>query len=688
MVSLLDNARVLVIKLDQVMPTGLDEAACHSLFAELKAGEEDPTVSAIVLAGEEKTFFDRGCFCDENVSSSTVEAFGNLIEKIDACAKPVVAAIQGQARNHGLELALACHARVSDASAQVGFDYIDFGLIPGSGGTQRLPRLIGMDAAFDLIQSGRIRTVHELKKSGLFDLVSTDGSRKDVERIAQELASQLAASNKFLRTRDRTIDPMKAESILDEKFLKLNSRQQLQSVYPALKEVLLKASGLLEDGLSKERELFKTLSIDSQSRALCHQYKAEQEAVQMPVALCVSPREIRSVAVIGAGTMGTGIAIAVLDAGYEVILVEQSTEALERGRIRIQAHYKDRVASGKMVAIKAADVQQRLLPTTDWQLISRADLVIEAVFEELGVKQKVFIQLDAVAKPGAILATNTSYLDLDAIADVTSRPHDVIGLHFFSPANVMKLVEVIRGAHTSPEILATGMEFGRKLNKVPVLCGNAFGFIGNRIYNAYRKQCEFMLEDGAWPEEVDQAITGLGFAMGPFSVADLSGLDIAWRMRKAQAATRDPRERYVPILDRLCEQGRLGRKTELGYYSYQNGVRNQVTDAVVRAVIENARSERGITPRTLDPVSIQRRALLAMVNEAALLLSENVAARAGDIDVVMVQGYGFPRWLGGPVFWAHQQDRSILDKELDRLIAESGFGAVRSSSAMVDALLA
>jgi 3-hydroxyacyl-CoA dehydrogenase len=331
-----------------------------------------------------------------------------------------------------------------------------------------------------------------------------------------------------------------------------------------------------------------------------------------------------------------------------------------------------------MKAAVAAAHEARLTPSIDWTMLGQVDLVIEAVFEELAVKLEVFKKIDAHARTGAVLATNTSYLDVDSIANATSRPRDVLGLHFFSPANVMKLLEVVRGTQTAPDVLATGMALGRTLKKTPVQTGNAFGFIGNRIYNAYRKQCEFMLEDGALPEEVDAALEDFGFAMGPFKVADLSGLDIAWRMRKAAAATRDPRERYVGILDALCEQGRLGRKANAGYYTYNDGKISKTTDAVVRQVIEAASLNRGITRRSFTPEEIQRRALLAMVNEAALLLAEGVATRASDVDVVLVQGYGFARWQGGPIFWARQQERSALQSEVQELAHQSGWGFVQA----------
>jgi len=411
----------------------------------------------------------------------------------------------------------------------------------------------------------------------------------------------------------------------------------------------------------------------------------KREATRPPAGMNAAPRPVGNLVVIGAGTMGSGIAIAALDAGLTVLLLEQDDAALARGRQRIGDHYRDRVASGKLNAAVAAGNESRLGTTTNWQRLAEGDLVIEAVFEDLAVKQEVFRRIDAHARQGAVLATNTSYLDIDAIATATSRPQDVLGLHFFSPANVMKLLEVVRGANTAADVLATGMAIGVKLKKTPVPCGNAFGFIGNRIYNAYRRQCEFMLEDGAWPEDVDNALTAMGFAMGPFAVADLSGLDIAWRMRKSQAATRDPRERYVAILDKLCERGRLGRKSGAGYYVYADGKQSRTTDLTVRGLIEQASATRALPRRTIAPETIQRRALLAMANEAALLIAEGVASRPEDVDVVLVQGYGFPRWEGGPVFWARRQDRERLDADLRQMAKEVGHGFELGN---LDALLA
>ena len=433
----------------------------------------------------------------------------------------------------------------------------------------------------------------------------------------------------------------------------------------------------IDDGLADERALFQRLRVSREAFALRHQFFAERDSAKHPSLEGAVPRAVQCIAILGAGTMGSGIAIAALDAGYKVLLLEQQADALERGANRIHAHYAGRVQAGKLKAAVAAANEARLSPGLDWPRIAEADLVIEAVFEELAVKRQVFQRIDALARPGAVLASNTSYLDLDAIAAATSRPQDVIGLHFFSPANVMKLMEVVRGTASAPDALATGLAIGRKLKKLPVLTGNAFGFVGNRLYAAYRRQCEFMVEEGAWPEQVDAALEAFGFAMGPFAVADMSGLDIAWRMRRAQAATRDPAARYVHIADRLCEAGRLGRKTGAGYYHYAEGASRPKVDAAVHALIDQARRDKGITARALPDAEIQRRALLALVNEAALLLGEGVAERATDVDVVLVNGYGFRRWEGGPVFWARERGAGALQVDLDELAAVSGAGFVR-----------
>jgi len=641
----------------------------QGLSAAIAQLQAQPELRAGVIIGGGTTF----------VAGSDLREFGQplqdpqmpaVIARIEACSKPIVAALHGAALGGGLELALACDARIALAGTLLGLPEVTLGIIPGAGGTQRLPRRVGVARAIQMICSGERITADKALALRLVDEVVAS----DLQAHAMALAQRLAGRK--CRIRDEQVPTEDATAIEQAEQAALRAGKRRPAVLAAIDAVKNAARLALDEGLAQERSVFQQLRVSTEAFALRHQFFAEREAAKLPAALRAAPRPVQTVAVIGAGTMGSSIAICALDAGLNVILLEQDEAALQRGQQRVAEHYQGRVAAGKVQAAVAAASEARLSPTTDWAQLGRADLVIEAVFEDMDVKQDVFRKIDAHARPDAVLATNTSYLDVDAIAGLTARPQDVLGLHFFSPANVMKLLEVVRGQQTAADVVATGMALGKKLKKLPVLCGNAFGFIGNRIYNAYRKQCEFMLEDGAWPEDVDKALTDFGFAMGPFAVADLSGLDIAWRMRKAQAATRDPRERYVAILDQLCEQGRLGRRSGAGYYSYPDGKQVKTTDAWVRGIIEQASRQRGITRRALDATEIQRRALLAMVNEAALLLAAGVASRASDIDVVLVQGYGFPRWEGGPVFWARQQDRAQLAQDLQRLAPESGHGFV------------
>lgn len=446
---------------------------------------------------------------------------------------------------------------------------------------------------------------------------------------------------------------------------------------PQLPAVIAALNLPMDEALARELAVFQELRVSREAKALRHLFFAESESAKHPRLAGVAPRSIDFIAILGAGTMGAGIAIAALDAKYRVLLLERDEPALERGCQQIRDHYAARVEAGKLDPAAASERQARLESSIDWGRLAGVDMVIEAVFEDLAVKQDVFRRLDGVMRPGAVLASNTSYLDLDAIAGASSRPWDVVGLHFFSPAHVMRLLEVVRGAATAPDVLATGIEVGKRLRKLPIITGNAFGFIGNRIYAAYRRQCEFLLEEGANPEQVDAALESFGFAMGPFAVADMSGLDIAWRMRKSQAATRDPKARYVHIPDRLCEAGRLGRKTQAGYYRYEPGSKGRKVDPAVHAIVDQARVGAGIVPRSLSDDEIQRRTLLAMVNEAALLLGEGIAERASDVDLVLTNGYGFPRREGGPVFWARERGREALEKDLDWLVEVSGPVLVR-----------
>ena len=579
--------------------------------------------------------------------------------------------MHGVALGGGFELALGCDARVASPGTVVGLPEVTLGIIPGAGGTQRLPRIVGVPGAIQMICSGERVASEQAVKMGLIDR-EVEG---DLRAAAVAHARSLNGAKS--RVRDRSVPASEADAIANASAAALKAGKARPAVRAAIEAVVAASRLPIDEGMATERAAFQELRVSREAFALRHQFFAERDTAKQPSLADVAPRAVQQIAVIGAGTMGSGIAIAALDADFDVVLLEQDAAALARGADRIRDHYAGRVQSGKVSSADAARREARLRATTAWNDLAEVDLVIEAVFEELDVKREVFARIDGIARSGALLATNTSYLDVDAIARATSRPDDVIGLHFFSPANVMRLVEVVRGAKTAPDALATGLSVAKRMRKLPVVTGNAFGFIGNRIFSAYRRQCEFMIEEGALPQEVDAALESFGFAMGPFAVADLAGLDIAWRIRRAQAATRDPDARYVHIADRLCEAGRLGRKTGAGYYRYETGSKGRQPDPFVDALIGQASKEKGIIRRPLASEEIRRRAMLAMVNEAALLIGEGVAERATDVDVVLVAGYGFPRWEGGPVFWARERGHDALQQDLDWLAERSGPGFVR-----------
>ena len=665
------DADVAVILIDNPPVNAGSAEVRVGLLSAIRSVQADPQYRAAVLMGAGSTF----------IAGSDLREFGQLlqepqlptvIEAIEACGKPVIAALHGAALGGGFELALGCDARIAQAGAVVGLPEVTLGIIPGAGGTQRLPRVVGMARAIRMICTGERIPSEQALEMGLVDAVTTG----DLREAAVSFARQ-AVGKTLLRERPL---PFSDEAEIEAAAAQARKAgRNRPAVLAAIEAVRACATLPFEDALGLERGAFQALRLSREARALRHIFFAEREAGKLQPAPEAGPRPVQHIGVIGAGTMGSGIAIAALDAGLSVLLLEQDAAALERGVARIREHCESRAAAGKISRKTASDCLARLQASTDWAVLGACDLVIEAVFEDLAVKREVFSRLDRFARPGAILASNTSYLDLDAIAEATARPQDVIGLHFFSPANLMRLLEVVRGRATAPDVLSTGLALARRLRKQPVVTGNAFGFVGNRIFSAYRRQCEFMLEEGALPEQVDAALEAFGFAMGPFAVADLSGLDIAWRMRKSQAATRDPKARYVRIPDLLCEAGRLGRKSGAGYYLYEaaGGNSRGRPDPRVRALIESTGLAAGLERRTLAAEEIQRRALLAMVNEAALLLAEGVAQRPGDVDVVLANGYGFPRWEGGPVFWARERGLEALCADLQWLAELSGPGFVQ-----------
>lgn len=663
------DGEIAVVVIDHPPINAGSAAVRQGLMAAIETLRNDDTLKGAVLIGAGSTF----------IAGSDLREFGQplsepqlpaVIAAIEACGKPVVAALHGAALGGGFELALGCDARVATPGAVVGLPEVTLGIIPGAGGTQRLPRVVGIPRAIRMICSGERMPAQAALEAGLVDQIATG----DLRGAAVAHARQLNGKKHLLR--ERAVPSAAGADVAEAASAALKAGKRRPAVQAAIDVITATAQVGIDQGLADERAVFQRLRISREAFALRHQFFAERDSAKHPTLGDVTARAVELVAVIGAGTMGSGIAIAALDAGCRVLLLEQDAAALERGAQRIHEHHASRVQAGKLSAGTAEGCEARLMTSLDWTELAKADLIIEAVFEELGVKQQVFQRIDAVARPGAVLASNTSYLDLDAIAAATSRPQDVIGLHFFSPAHVMKLMEVVRGQASAPDALATGLAVGKRLKKLPVLTGNAFGFIGNRLYAAYRRQCEFMVEEGPWPEQVDAALQAFGFAMGPFAVADLSGLDIAWRMRQAQAATRDPQTRYVHIPDHLCEAGRLGRKTGAGYYRYPDGSKGPQVDEAVHALIAQARADKGLQPRELGDDEIVRRALLAIVNEAALLLAEGVAERATDVDVVLVNGYGFPRWEGGAVFWARERGADALQDDMRWLAELSGPGFV------------
>ncbi len=643
----------------------------NGIVAAIEKITGDSDITAAVLIGAGTTF----------IAGADIKEFGKplrdpqmpaVVAALEDCPKPVVAAIGGASLGGGFEVALGCDARVATKTSVVGLPEVHLGIIPGAGGTQRVPRIVGVARAIELISSGRRVHADEAARLGLIDAV-VEG---DLRAFAVAHARSLGGRKR--RIRDLTIpadagDAVNAAALAAQKTAKRNP-----AITEAIKIVQRAALLPIDEGLVEERTVFQRLQVSETAAAARHLFFAERAAGRVSGTQYAKPRDVASVGVVGGGTMGAGIAAAFSDAGFPVILIERDKDAVQAALGRIRATYDRSVSSGRIGADEAQKRAARITGSQDYAALGTVDLVIEAVFEDLAVKRDVFTKLDSVLKPGAILGSNTSYLDLDQLGATTKRPQDVVGLHFFAPANVMRLLEVVRTKATSGETLATALAVAKKIRKVPVVARVCEGFIGNRIYAAYRRECEILLEEGAYPEQVDAALEAFGFPMGPFAVTDLSGLDIAWNTRKRLAATRDPRERYVPILDRLCEMGRLGRKAGAGWYTYAADAKRGVMDAKVHTLIDDVSKEKGIARQTFTPEQLQARVLGALVNEAALVLEDGIAERAGDIDLVLVNGYGFPADRGGPLFWASRRPRADLDRMIDDVANDIGFGFRRT----------
>jgi 3-hydroxyacyl-CoA dehydrogenase len=653
---------VAVISFANPPVNGLSHAVRAGIAAALDRAQSDTDVQAVVLTGAGGLFSGGADIREFGTPASTAEpTLRQVIDQVETSAKPVVAAITGTCLGGGLELAMAAHYRVASADVKLGLPEVKLGLLPGAGGTQRLPRLVGIERAIDMIVSGEPLPARGLADTALLVRV--------IDGDALAGAVELAASSEVARrppprTRDIPLDQSNLAALCEAARTRLEAKRPL---LPAPKRAVdaIEAGGkTFDEGLAVERRAFLELMETPESKGLRHAFFAERAAGKVDGITPSTPvRPLDQAAVIGAGTMGAGIAVALLDAGIPLWLVEADQAALDRGLARITRSYDGQVKKGKLTVSELARRLALLRPTLAYEAIGQADVVIEAVFESLEVKREVFIALDRVMKPGAVLATNTSTLDVDTIAGFTRRPSEVLGLHFFSPANVMRLLEVVRGRATSPDVLATALKLGKALRKVAVVSGVCDGFIGNRMLEGYTKQAWYLVEEGATPQQVDQAMESFGMAMGPFRVGDLVGHDVSLAIRQHH---REVRPGYLcsTLPDKLCQLGRLGQKTGGGWYDYPEGPRRPSQSAVVEELITSHRAEIGVAPRPIDDGEIVDRLIYALVNEAARILEEGIAARASDIDVVYLTGYGFPRARGGPMYHA---DQVGLDRVLRRV---------------------
>jgi 3-hydroxyacyl-CoA dehydrogenase len=651
----------LLLSLDNPPVNGLGHALRLQLWQALFEAETNCAVRAVVLS-HRGTLFSGGADIRE-FNSPLAEAAPNLhdlIERLEDFPKPVVMALNGAALGGGLELSLGAHYRVATASAAVGLPEVNIGLLPGGGGTQRLPRAVGLEAALNMMLSGTPVAAAKLAGTDLFARV-VEGDAIDA---AIEVALSAADSGARPRLRDVRVEHSDGPAFLSFARASAVAAAPQLPAPAACVDAVAASLKPFEQGIQIEREGFYRLLATPESKALRHAFFSERAASKVPgLDAAVPTRPIHRVGVIGAGTMGIGISLNFLNAGIPVRLLETGAEALQRGVTRIRETLESAASKGRISADQLAQRLDLLQPGLDYAAFADVDLAIEAVYEDYAVKQSVFQQLDAVLPPGAILASNTSTLDLDRLAGFTSRPQDVIGLHFFSPANIMKLLEVVRGAQTAPDVLATALQLAKRIGKTAVVSGVCDGFIGNRMLEQYLRQAGFLLDEGALPQQVDAAMEAFGFAMGPFRMSDLAGGDIGWAIRKRRAVEL-PDIHYSKIPDLLCERGRFGQKSGAGFYDYRHGERAALPSAEVQALIEAHSASLGLNRRRIDEREIVERLLYALVDEGARILQEGIALRASDIDVVYLSGYGFPAWRGGPMHWA---DQVGLPKLLDAI---------------------
>jgi len=665
---------VAVVTLNNPPVNGLGHALRAGIVDGLDRALADDKVKAIVLIGSDRAFSGGADVKEFGTPKSGMEPnLLSVIKALENATKPVVAAIGGMALGGGLELAMGAHFRVAKPDAQLGLPEVKLGLLPGAGGTQRLPRLIGLEAALNIIVSGAPTPASKFEGTPLIDALITGDLLEGAVAFAEKA---VADTLPLKRVRDLKVKAPSADAFLQ---FARNTVGAVSKNFPAplkcVEAVAASVSKPFDEGMKYERELFMQLMATPESRALRHIFAAERAASKVSDVPEDTPlRDIKRVGVIGAGTMGVGITMNFINVGIPVALLEMKQEALDKGLATIRKNYENSMAKGKVTQAQLDERMARVTPTLAYDAFKDADLVIEAVFESMEVKEQVFKTLDEVCKPGAILASNTSALNLDVIAKFTKRPQDVIGLHFFSPANVMRLLEVVRGAQTAKDVLATAIALAKKIKKIAVVSGVCDGFIGNRIVARYGQASNELLNAGASPSQIDNALQKFGLAMGIYRMGDLAGLDIGYAGRKRRREANP--DAYIPIVaDRLAEAGRFGQKTGAGWYRYEAGKRDPIADPAVDKIIEDFRKERGLTARKVSDEEIIERCIYAMVNEGARILEEGIAQRASDIDVVYLNGYGFPQHRGGPMLYADIVGLPNVIRALKRIAAEPGADA-------------
>ncbi len=674
-VSYEKRGRVAILTMDNPPVNGLGAALRTGIAERLAEAQADPAVEAIVIAGAGR-MFSAGADIREfgGEPPAGTPSLSQVIDTMEGDEKPVVAAIHGVAAGGGLELALGCHHRIADGDTRIGLPEVTLGIIPGAGGTQRLPRLTGAEAALDLITSGRLVPAAKAHAAGIIDAVAEGAVLDAAVAAAEKLVADRAPPRRAGAVEER-LAPARGNAQLFTDFRKgmAKAARGLHAPYVAVDLIEAAANLPLAEGLAKERAAFLELVAATESKALRHAFFAEREVAKIPDVPKDTPvKEIETVGVIGCGTMGGGIAMNFANAGIPVRVLESEPEALQRGLEIVGQNYARTVSRGRLSQAEMDKRMALIEGIGDYGGLAEVDMVVEAVFEEMDVKKEVFAALDRACKPGAILATNTSTLDVDEIASATARPESVIGTHFFSPANVMRLMENVRGAKSSKETIATTMAISKTIGKVGVLVGVCDGFVGNRMLHQYMREANFLIEEGALPHQVDKVLYDFGMPMGPFAMGDLAGLDVSWRIRKGKAATRPNHLRYSSLADRVCEMGRFGQKTKAGWYLYEEGSRAPIPDPEIEKLIIEASKELGIERREIGEQEILERCFYPLVNEGAKILEEGLALRASDIDTIWIHGYGFPRYRGGPMFWADTVGLGTIHEAMQRFHAEQG----------------